>query len=156
MKLVEYSFSLTGHKSRQQKVDALMNSIIGLPPADCPAKNYFTDGIFAREITIPKGVTLVGMVHKTTHLCTMSKGHLLIDAGTSVFERVAPCTFESKAFSQKAATALEETIFTTYHATTETDLDKLVEMLTTGKANELLGAPMNKQTIANKEKEVLL
>lgn len=155
MKLVNYSFSLTGHKSRQEKIDALVNAIIDMPPANIPAKNYFTEGIFAREITIPKNTTLVGMVHKTTHLCTMSKGHLLIDTGTGTYEVKAPCTFESKAFSQKAATALEETIFTTYHATTETDLDKLVEMLTTSKANEILGASMNKQTIANKELEVI-
>jgi len=146
MKLVNYSFSLTGHKSRQEKVDALVNSMLDMPPVDCPAKNYFTEGIFAREITIPKDTVLVGMVHKTTHLCTMSRGHLLIDTGSGTYEVKAPCTFESKAFSQKAATALEETIFTTYHATTETDIDKLVELLTTGKANEILGAPMNKQT----------
>lgn len=154
--LVCYSFSLTGHKTKQQKINALVKSMVNLPQIGIPEKHYFSDGLYAREITIPKGATLVGAMHKTNHLCTMSKGHLLIDVGDGVKHLIAPCTFESKAWSQKAATALEETIFTTYHATNTKDIDELVEELTTLKADEVLGKPMNIQTIANKELEVII
>jgi hypothetical protein len=156
--LVSYSFSLTGGKTNQQKIQALLNSMTSLKQVAIAERHYFANGIYAREITIPKGVTLVGAVHKTDHLCTMSAGHLVIDAGdgNGVINLIAPCTFESKAWSQKAATALEETTFTTYHATHTKDVDELVEELTTAKANEVLGKEMNKQLIENKKFEVLV
>jgi hypothetical protein len=50
------------------KVEALEDEIAKLPQVDCPVRHYFAPGLYAREMTIPAGVTLTGAVHKTEHL----------------------------------------------------------------------------------------
>ena len=130
----------------RQKVQALEDVIAKhLPQVDCPVRHYFTPGLYAREMTIPAGVALVGVVHKTEHLSTISAGVIFVDSGDGVVEIRAPYTFVSKPGVKRAGFALEQTVWTTYHATSTTDLDRLVEELTESTAAELLGGASNKQ-----------
>jgi len=128
-----------------------------LPQAECPVRHYFAPGMYAREITIPKGVTLVGAIHKTENLCILSKGklELVTDAGTVVIE--APATVTCKPGTKNAALALEDSVWTNFlpNPDNETDTDKLVEVFTHSKACELLGGTHNPQLIAQKEREKL-
>ena len=116
-----------------------------LPPADFPLRHYFAQGMYAREILIRKGAMLTGAVHKTQHLCVISKGDITIASAGKVVRMVAPCTFVSEPGVKRVGWAHEDTIFTTFHATETTDLDQLVEELTTSTAKELLGGPESKQ-----------
>lgn len=108
-------------------------------------REYFAPGLYAREITIPRGVVLVGAVHRTENLAVLSKGvlELVTDDGTTVI--AAPCTVRVMPGVQNAAVALEDAVWTNFFPTTETDSDKLVEMLTHSKASDLLGGSTNKQ-----------
>jgi hypothetical protein len=56
---------------------------------------------------------------------------------------------------KNAAYALEDSVWTNFFPTEETDTDVLVELLTESKASELLGGKDNKQLIANQEAERL-
>ena len=49
-----------------------------------------------------------------------------------------------------AYVALEDSVWTNFFATDETDPDKLVELLTESTAEELLGGSKNKQLAANR------
>ena len=120
-------------------------------------RHYFAPGMYAREITIPKGVTLVGAIHKTENLCILSKGklQLVTDEGTVVID--APATITCKAGAKNAALALEESVWTNFlpNPDNETDTDKLVEVFTHSKASELLGGRDNPQLIAQRAREKL-
>lgn len=133
---------------KREQVEALERQIQKLPQADCPVRHHFAPGMYAREMTIPAGVVLTGAVHRHEHLCTISKGRIAVstDAGMKVL--AAPCTFVSKAGAKRVGYALEETVWTTYHATDETDPDRLVEELTESTAAELMGAAENVQLLA--------
>lgn len=146
--MIAYKFSLTKpQKTMREKVERLEQSMRSIAQVDCPVRHYFAPGMYAREITIPKGVTLVGAIHKTENLVVLSKGklELVTDEGTVTVE--APCTLTCKAGAKNAALALEDSVWTNFLPNPEnvTDTDKLVEVFTHSKASELLGGPDNKQ-----------
>jgi hypothetical protein len=118
-----------------------------LPQVDCPVRNIFAPNVYAREMTIPTGVVLTGAVHKTCHLSILSKGQVRVVSDEGVIELTAPATLISQPGAKRAIFAILEAVWTTIHATTETDLDKLVTELTESTAEELLGGVKNKQLL---------
>jgi len=142
-------------KPMRQKVQTLEDSMNGLPQVDCPVRHYFAPGMYAREISIPKGTTLVGAIHKTENLVVLSKGRLRIVSDESTVDVKAPCTLVCKEGAKNAATALEDSVWTNFFPTTETDLNKLVELLTFSKPTELLGGVDNAQLISFAERQAL-
>lgn len=123
-------------------VDAL-EAVIAALPADqhieIPTVHHFADGVYAREITIPKGTILTGKIHKTRHLNIISAGRILVyNAGEPTRELVAPCSFVALPGTRRVGLALEDTVWTTVHGTEETDLDQLEAALiepNTGRLN---------------------
>ena len=103
-------------------------------------------------MTIPKGVTAVGAIHKTQHITTISKGRILLMTDDGVVEICAPYTGVSEGGTKRAAHALEDTVMTCYHPTDETDLDKLAELLTDCTTAQLCGGADNRQFAANQLK----
>lgn len=136
----------------REKILRLQESMTDMPQVECPVRHTFAPGLYAREMTIPKGVTAVGAVHKTEHITTISKGRILMMTDEGIQELCAPYTGVSKAGIKRAAYALEETVMTCYHPTNETDLDKLAEELTDCTTQQLAGGSENKQFIANQLK----
>ena len=152
LSLPSYRVNLTTGEqvaTMRQKVERLERAMYAQPQADCPVRHYFADGLYAREITIPKGVTLIGAIHKKQNLAVLSKGTLQIvtDEGTTVIS--APCTVTVQPGAKNCALALEEAVWTNFFPTDETDVDKLVEELTFSKASELLGGKDNPQLLEN-------
>lgn len=139
----------------REKVQQLETAMLHEQQAECQVRHYFAPGMYAREITIPKGVVLTGAIHKTENLVVLSKGklQLVTDEGTTVIE--APCTLTCKPGAKNAALALEDSVWTNFFPTTETDPEKLVELLTESKASELLGGPDNRQRLANEARQAL-
>jgi hypothetical protein len=135
------------------RVEALEREIEKLPQVDCPVRHYFAPGLYAREMTIPAGVAAVGAVHKTEHLTVVSKGVLLLTTDDGMRKIEAPATFVSKAGIKRAAYAVEDAVITTFHATDETDLDRLCELLTESRAAELIGGCENRQMLRNRLQE---
>lgn len=139
-------------ESMRAKVYALEAELQQCPQVDCPVVNHFAPGIYARQMTIPAGVVLTGAVHKTEHLNIVSKGRISVSTDDGMKEVSAPYTFVSKPGTKRVGFAHEETVWTTIHATDETDLDKLVVELTESTNQELLGGDDNAQLIANRLK----
>lgn len=132
------------------KVYALERQIQQLPQVDCPVRHYFVPGLYAREMTIPAGVVLTGAVHRHEHLCTISKGRIQVSIDDGMKEISAPCTLISKAGTKRVGYALEETVWTTYHVTNETDLDKIMIEITESTTAELIGGTDNVQLQLNR------
>jgi hypothetical protein len=133
----------------QSKLEKLENAIATVPQIDCPVRHHFAPNVYAREITIPKGTVLTGAVHKVQNLAVLSQGklQLVTDDGTVIIS--APHILTVMPGTKNAAYALEDSVWTNFFATDETDVDKLVELLSESKASELLGGKDNKQLIAN-------
>lgn len=140
----------------RQKAERLESSMLDIPQVDCPIKHYFAPGMWARQITIPAGVVLVGAIHKTDNLAILSKGTILLVTDDQPIELTAPCTVLVKAGQKNAAVAIEEAVWTNFfpNPTNETNIDKLVEEFSESKACELIGGSTNPQLIANKIAEL--
>lgn len=110
---------------RRSKLLELEQVCKSMKQVHIPPKEYFCNGVYAREIYIPAGTTLVGEIHKFPHLNIVSKGKIRVatDEGVSIIE--APCTFISPAGVKRAGYVLEDTVWTTIHATEHTDTNQI-------------------------------
>jgi hypothetical protein len=95
------------------------------PQVDCHVDHVFAPGLYARQIHMPAGALVVGKIHKHAHVNTISKGKCLVATEFGFDEFVAPHTFVSKPGTKRAVLVIEDTVWTTYHPTDETDLGKV-------------------------------
>jgi hypothetical protein len=96
-------------------------------------KHTFSENSYAREMTIPPGIIIIGRVHRHSHLNIISRGKILVftTEGKRVLDATKhPVTFSSFPGTKRVVLALEETIWTTIHITDEMDPDKIVELMT--------------------------
>lgn len=107
-------------------------------PVDMPVKHYFSQGVYARELFIPKGTVLTGKIHKYENLNIMSKGELSVLTQDGVKRVKAPFTIVSPAGTKRIAYAHEDTIWTTIHGTFETDVDVIESIFIAQNEQEFL------------------
>lgn len=87
--------------------------------------HYFAPGMYAREMTIEAGVTIVGKIHKHAHINIISKGviDVVTEFGTARYK--APYTFISEPGTKRCVHAVTDTLWTTIHAVESTDLEEI-------------------------------
>ena len=100
-----------------------------LPQIEIPIVHYFSKGMYIREMHVPAGVTLTGKIHRTEHLCVLSKGEVSVANEHGVKTYRAPYTIASPSGVKRAVYAHEDAVWANLHRTDETDLDKLEAML---------------------------
>lgn len=132
-------YSVQDRAQARKIIMALEESMRTMPSAmtECTLRHFFAPGCYGREMTIPKGVLVVGKIHKHAHLNIISKGRVRVmtEAGPMVIE--APHTFVSEVGTKRAVLAEEETIWTTIHVTSETDLAKIEDEVIAKSYDEL-------------------
>ena len=94
-----------------------------------PLDNDYGCSTYARQLFMPKGMVVVGKLHKKPHLTFLMKGKILVVSENGGKQRLeAPVTFVSPAGAKRVFYIEEDTILTTVHLTKETkeeDLDKV-------------------------------
>jgi hypothetical protein len=113
----------------RQQIVRLENEMKELDQLEIEPVHHFSEGIYAREITIPKGCLLTGKVHKTVHLNIISKGDITVWTEDGMKRVKAPFTMVSRPGTKRVGFAHEDTVWTTIHGTDETDLDRLESQL---------------------------
>ena len=96
---------------------------------DLEPVHHFAKGIYARELFLPAGVILTGKIHKTEHINIISMGDISVITEDGIQRIKAPCTMVVRPGIKRVGFTHTDTIWTTIHATTETDLEKLEEEL---------------------------
>ena len=107
------------------------------PQVELEVKHYFSPGIYARELFIPAGIMLTGKIHRHDVLNIVSKGRLSVYKNGKLEVIEGPCTFLSPRGTKRAGYVHEDTIWTTVHATEETDLELLEEEIIAKSFEEL-------------------
>lgn len=74
---------------------------------------------------MPAGSLVVGKTHRYDHLSCLSMGRVLVTIDDEITEVLAPYTYLSLAGIKRVLLALEDSLWTTFHGTEETDIDKL-------------------------------
>ena len=96
---------------------------------DLLVRHYYADGLYCRELLIPKGVRLIGKTHKKEHLCLITKGFVQVISNEAVLEVEAPYIYKSMPGVKRVILAITDTIWTTVHHTNLTDLNKIEKEL---------------------------
>ena len=127
-----------------EEFDRFEAALAKCPPGVEILNHYFATGIYARELTIPAGYILTGKIHKTEHINVVSMGDITVWSEEHGVRRIrAPYTFVAKPGTRRVGFAHADTIWTTFHATTNTDLEEIEEELIVKHANPFLSAENN-------------
>ena len=86
---------------------------------------YHCNGVYAREIRIPKGTALVGEIHLQDQINVVSQGVIRVFTEEGVRTIEAPSTFISPAGTKRAGYVIEDTVWTVFHGTTKTSEEEI-------------------------------
>ena len=103
--------------------------MLQMPQAETIVTDHFADGLYARELFIPAGVCLVGALHKTNHIFTVSQGECYAVTHEGKEHIVAPYTGQTRPGTKRVIYAVTDTVWTTYHPTDETNPEKIAEQI---------------------------
>ncbi len=112
--------------SRNRDINELEKQLARLPQVKFTVTHTFTPGLYIREIIMPSGSFLTSKIHKTEHPFVISMGQIKVwteEAGVVIFG--APFMGVTKAGTRRVLYAIEDTIWTTFHPTNETDVGKI-------------------------------
>lgn len=113
-------------RERLQKFEELN---LQLPQVDLQTRHYQASGLYAREIFIPAGTALTGAAHKTEHL-NICDGDITVWTEDGLRRITGHLVMVSRPGTKRAGFAHADTWWTTIHATTETDIEKIEDELT--------------------------
>jgi hypothetical protein len=105
----------------------LETEMLKYPQVEAPLTHNFAEGVYVRELFIPKDTWIMGKRHRYETCNILLKGKLSLYMGKGVPAKVieAPLIFNSKPGTKKFAYANEDTIFLNVHPTSETDVEKI-------------------------------
>ena len=96
---------------------------------DLGTQHHFSDGLYAKEMNIPKGDVAGMHKHEYSHLSILSKGRVIVRTDEYNNEYTAPACIDIKAGINHTIEALEDAVWFCIHATEETDITKIDEVL---------------------------
>lgn len=101
--------------STRENILSLEREMMLMENVDVEVSHTFCNGIYAREMRVPAGVTLTGKIHRFPCINVISKGKLLTVTEEIKEEINAPYSFISGAGIKKAIHAVEDSVWTTFH-----------------------------------------
>lgn len=112
-------------------------SVKGDGPAEI--KHYFAPGLYCREMFVPADHLLVGKIHKTKHICILSKGKVTVANGVETNTYEAPATIVSEIGAKRAIYAHEDSVWTNIHSTQLNDPEEIEKEIIAESFEELDG-----------------
>lgn len=109
----------------RDKVNIVEAEMLNREQIEIPVKHYFSQGVYAREITIPAGTMLTGKIHKYEQLNILSTGEMSVLTDDGMKTVKAPFTIVSPPGTKRIAYTHTECVWTTIHGTDETDVEKI-------------------------------
>ncbi len=103
----------------------------------CPLKHSFSDGVYVREIFIPKGTLIVGKIHKHSHPNFLMQGEVSVLTEEGPKRLKAPLSMISPAGTKRVVYAHEDTVWITIHVTKKRNLSKIEKEIIVKSYNEL-------------------
>lgn len=122
--------------SLEAQIKSMPGALIG-DNETCPLKHTFVDGIYVREIFIPKGMLVVGKIHRHAHPNFLIKGDVSVLTEEGPRRMQGPCWMISPAGTKRVVYTHEDTVWTTVHATKETNLERIEEDIIAKNYDEL-------------------
>lgn len=133
----------------RDKVTLLEKEMLKHEQITIPVKHHFSPGVYAREITIPAGTLLTGLIHKYEQLNILSGGEISVLTHEGMKRIAAPFTVVSPPGTKRIAFAHTECTWTTILATDEKDPDVIEAKFTVTTEQEFLEFVQARQLIGS-------
>lgn len=105
---------------------------------EIPPTHYIHGGMYAREITIPKGTIITGQIYKFNHLDIMISGDITVTTDTDKPVRYKGYNlFKGMSGKKRAGYAHEDTVWITIHPVTGADGEEIQSLITAQTFEEL-------------------
>ena len=119
-------------KKMRDAIFRLEDKLKELPQVEVEYIHRFAPGVYIREMIAPAGIMMTGAIHKTEHFSVFFEGKMIVPDGEGGSKTIeAPMIEVAKPGIKRAGYTLTDIRWFTIHATDETDVDTLEEMLTT-------------------------
>lgn len=105
-----------------------------------PLTHTFADGIYIREIFLPKGTLATGKIHKHCHPSFLLSGDVSVVTEQGGFERlIAPLSMISPAGTKRIVYANEDSVWITVHCNPDNlrDIEQLEDLIIAKNYDEL-------------------
>lgn len=97
------------------KVAYLAYKFSQMDQAECPLKHSFHDGLYVREIFVPKDALFIGRVHKNGHIVRLTSGTVIDLHEGEETELTAPFEFRSYPGYQAVFRAVTDVVGESVH-----------------------------------------
>ena len=87
----------------------------GLGNKLAPLEHTFADGVYVRQMYMPKDTAVIGKIHKREHVWFLLQGCISVATENKIEEYEAPCYVVSPGGSKRVILALEDSIFVNIH-----------------------------------------
>lgn len=92
---------------------------------DLHIEHHFTDGMYARKMTIPKNALVPTHRHVYDHFSVLASGKVMVTVDDMSQIYSAPAIIAIKKGQSHTIRAFEESVWICMHATTETDIGRI-------------------------------
>lgn len=101
------------------------------PMVDANTIHHFSSGVYAKQMMLPKGAVATSHKHTYDHMSVLAQGKVWVGVGERGRLRMytAPAVVEIKAGVNHFIHAIEDSVWFCIHATDETDISKIDEVL---------------------------
>ncbi len=107
-------------------LDELEQAMMLCPAVEAPVTHTFTPGLYCRTIFFPAGCFATSKIHLTEHPFVLAAGSMMVWMENEGWKRVdAPFMGITKPGTRRLGYMLTDCIWTTFHATTLTDVDEI-------------------------------
>jgi hypothetical protein len=115
----------------REDITRLQVAMSALQQVEVPTKHHFIPGVYAREMFVAAGTTIIGAVHKAEHFFLLTAGTMVLTGDGIAPRRVsAPFFAISHPGVKRAGHAETDCTVLTFHRTDETDVEKIRAELT--------------------------
>ncbi len=113
-----------------KKLDRIDSIIASKPQIELKLHHIFTNGLYTRECFIPKGTICTTKIHRCEHPFVISMGLASVWTKDTGWRLVgAPFTGITRPGTRRLIVAHEDTLWSTFHVTNETDLVEIEKKL---------------------------
>lgn len=100
-----------------------------LTPVNIDILHHFSSGVYAKQLHVPAGHSVVQHKHSFDHMSILASGTVIVQTDEGQKEYTAPACIDIKKNKNHAIHAIEDSVWFCIHATDETDVEKVDEVL---------------------------
>lgn len=124
--LQEIADLLPSRDERREYIDCVEDAILSaseVDRVDADLGHSLKDGLYARTMTLPAGITLTGLVHRKACLTILQEGSISVLTEEGAATLTAPAMFWSRAGLRRLGQTHTRVVWTTLHAVESKTLD---------------------------------